>query len=46
MRISHPWELGEALKWEAFDAEIVSVIGDNILVRLLRASVLASRWDR
>jgi hypothetical protein len=36
MRISDPWELGEALKWETFDAEIISVIGDNILIRLLK----------
>jgi len=39
MRISDPWELGEALKWEALDAEIISVIGDNILIRLLKPFV-------
>lgn len=36
MRISDPWELGEALKWEAVEAEIVSVVGDNILIRFLK----------
>lgn len=34
MRISDPWEMGETLKWEAFDAEIVAVSGDNVLIRL------------
>ena len=36
MRISDPWELGQALHWEAFDAEIVGVRGDNLLIRLVR----------
>lgn len=39
LRISDPWELGEALKWEAFDAEIVSMTGDDILIRLLKPFV-------
>ena len=39
MRISDPWELGEALKWEAFDAEIVAVSDDNVLIRLLEPFV-------
>lgn len=36
MRISDPWELGQALHWEAFDAEIVAVSGDNLLIHLVR----------
>lgn len=39
VRISDPWELGEELKWEAFDAEIISVSADNILIQLLKPFV-------
>lgn len=39
MRISDPWELGEALKWQAFDASIISVEGDDVLIRLLKPFV-------
>lgn len=35
MRISDPWELGEALKWKAFDAEIIAVRDETVLIRLL-----------
>lgn len=35
MRISDPWELGEALKWEAFDAEVILASDDTLLIRLL-----------
>lgn len=36
MRISDPWELGEALNWKAFDAKIIVVSGDDILIQLLK----------
>ena len=35
MRISDPWELGEALQWQAFEAQIIAVSNDNVLFRLL-----------
>lgn len=39
IRISDPWELGEALKWEMLDAEIIAMGADNILIRLLKPFV-------
>jgi hypothetical protein len=35
MRISDPWELGETLNWKTFDAKIIAVSGDDILIQLL-----------
>ena len=39
VRISDPWELGEVLKWEAFSALVISVVGDDVLIRLLKPFV-------
>lgn len=39
LRISDPWELGQALKWVAFEAEIVSLSGDDVILRLLKPFV-------
>ena len=36
IRISDPWELGEALRWEPINAEIIGVNGDDILIQLLK----------
>lgn len=35
IRISDPWEIGEALKWEALMAQIVAVGDNEVLLRLL-----------
>jgi hypothetical protein len=35
IRISDPWEIGEALKWEALMAQIVAVGDNEVLLQLL-----------
>ena len=35
MRMSDPWDLGESVKWQSFNSEIIGVDNDQILIRLL-----------
>ncbi len=34
VKISDPWELGEAVRWQPLAAKIVSIQGESVLLRL------------